>query len=76
MITYERTQQPTAMPGQTYPWLGYQVSTGMVVLFSDKKVGTVLDPGNAKVKCGDQSKTMEESAYVPYIGPFTIQNIG
>lgn len=75
MLNVERTQQPSQLPASQYPWLGYHRTTGLVVLFTEPKFGTCLDSGTTSIKMCAQSKTYDESQYVPYVGPFTLQNV-
>lgn len=75
MLQFERTQQPSQLPTTQYPWLGYHRTTGLVVLFTEPHVGTILDPGTTTSKLCAQGKTYDETQYVPYIGPFTLTNV-
>lgn len=63
-----------ALEPRNYPYLGRLSSSGMIVLFTGKNVGTVVHPGNGGCTMGLVSGSWEEQRFSAYSGTVHLKN--
>jgi hypothetical protein len=71
-VRFQDLQEKT-LKEKTYPWIGKIYDNSLIVLFTSKKHGTVLEPGYTSWNVGDYLDCWDENRFEPYTKEIILQ---